>query len=182
MKNEAMTFAANLRRLRIAAHMSQEQLAHACGFPGQSRIGNYENPGKNAHARSPKVEELPVIAKALGVTVGELFGEPPTESQVMGLSVSKLAETAKAMRLHYERMHQVFTLESERDAERFLQAYMIRERLPDDPSSADLIEFGVALEQIAPSRGGIEDGRKEGLPTTGGSSGHVAGGRSRGKT
>lgn len=70
-----MNFAANLKRLRIAAGLSQEQLAHACGYPHQSRIGNYESPGPKA--RQPRPDELPNIAKALGVGVAELLGEPP---------------------------------------------------------------------------------------------------------
>lgn len=71
-----MNFAANLKRLRMAAKLSQEQLAHACGYSHQSRIGNYESPSPKA--RQPRPDELPNIAKALGVSVGDLLAEHPT--------------------------------------------------------------------------------------------------------
>jgi transcriptional regulator with XRE-family HTH domain len=75
VNNGAMNFAANLKRLRNAAGLSQEQLAHACGYPHQSRIGNYESPSPKA--RQPRPDELPNIAKALGVSVGDLLSDNP---------------------------------------------------------------------------------------------------------
>lgn len=53
--------------------MTQEQLAHACGYTGQSRIANYEATGPNA--RSPSLNEIPVIAAALGVSAAYLIGD-----------------------------------------------------------------------------------------------------------
>lgn len=53
--------------------MTQEQLAHACGYTGQSRIANYEATGANA--RSPSLNEIPVIAAALGVPAAYLIGD-----------------------------------------------------------------------------------------------------------
>ena len=73
-----MNFAQTLKALRLKAGLTQEQLAHACGYSGQSRIGNYES-GK-PKARQPKPDELPTIAKALGVSVSALFGETALDS------------------------------------------------------------------------------------------------------
>lgn len=74
-----MAFAENLRAARIAAGMTQEALALACGWSGQSRIANYESTSPSA--REPKVSEVPLLAKALGVSIGSLFGETGTLSQ-----------------------------------------------------------------------------------------------------
>ena len=48
--------------------MTQEQLALAAGFNGQSRIGNYERGG-----REPSLADASAIAKALGVTTAEIL-------------------------------------------------------------------------------------------------------------
>lgn len=73
MKNGGMTFAERLKEARQAAGLTQEQLAHACGYTGQSRIANYEATGPNA--RSPSLAEIPTIASALGVPVSYLLGD-----------------------------------------------------------------------------------------------------------
>lgn len=76
VKNARMeTFSHRLKRLRIAAGLSQERLAHACGYSGQSRIGNYEG-GK----RTPSLNEIPNLAKALGVSEAELVATLPPSS------------------------------------------------------------------------------------------------------
>lgn len=72
VKNGGMAFSDNLRRIRQDRNLTQEQLALACGYPGQSRIGNYESKGKSA--REPALEEIPVIADALGTSIASLFG------------------------------------------------------------------------------------------------------------
>lgn len=66
-----MSFAANLRRLRKARGLTQEQLALAAGFPGQSRISNYESEG--ASRREPSEADARAIARVLGVPLGALF-------------------------------------------------------------------------------------------------------------
>ena len=66
-----MTFAANLRRFRLSAKMTQEALALACGWPGQSRIANYEKDG----FREPSLEDVALIAGALSITKSQLLGE-----------------------------------------------------------------------------------------------------------
>lgn len=78
VKNDGMSFHKNLKRLRIRAGLSQEQLAHAIGRAGQSVIGNYE-----AGKREPKASEIPALAKAVNAEIQELFGmEPAQQSQV----------------------------------------------------------------------------------------------------
>lgn len=65
-----MEFKANLKRYRSAAKLSQEQLAEACGWNGQNRISNYER-GR----RIPKLEDVNLLARALGVSRPELLGD-----------------------------------------------------------------------------------------------------------
>lgn len=64
-----MSFGQRLRSVRRACGMTQEQLAHACGFSGQSRIGNYE---ATTGGREPSIEDLNLLARALKVPVGVL--------------------------------------------------------------------------------------------------------------
>jgi phage repressor protein C with HTH and peptisase S24 domain len=71
-----MSFASNLKALRQAKGLTQEQLAHACGWRGQSRVANYETIGKNA--REPSEADIRALAAALEVSVAELFGEYPS--------------------------------------------------------------------------------------------------------
>ncbi|WP_045769525.1 helix-turn-helix domain-containing protein [Xanthomonas albilineans] len=68
-----MSFSNTLKRLRLARGLTQEKLALACGWNGQSRIANYES--NSPKAREPKLSELPVIARALGVSLEELLGD-----------------------------------------------------------------------------------------------------------
>jgi len=70
-----LPFGPRLRDLRLKAGLTQEQLAHACGWSGQSRTANYEN-----GTRDPAFEELPLIAAALGVTIAELFTDTEKDS------------------------------------------------------------------------------------------------------
>ena len=67
MNTVGMTFANNLRAFRLKAGMTQEELALRAGFPGQSRIGNYENGG-----REPSFSDLEAIARALDVDQARL--------------------------------------------------------------------------------------------------------------
>ena len=85
-----MAFSDNLKRLRLARGMTQEQLALACGWSGQSRIANYESSA--ASAREPKVSDVPLIASALGVAVAELFGESPVTSQFQRLDFARMVK------------------------------------------------------------------------------------------
>ena len=100
VNNEQMDFHSNLRRLRNAAGMTQEQLALAAGGWGQSRISNYEK-----GIRAPTLADADVLAKALNVTRPELLGDTLPEqiadddhanvlaySQAVGLSDGSEAE------------------------------------------------------------------------------------------
>lgn len=64
-----MSFAHNLKRYRAAAKLTQEQLAHACGWSGQSRIANYE-----AGSREPTFDDADALAHALHVSREEMLG------------------------------------------------------------------------------------------------------------
>lgn len=77
VNNAGMGFPANLRRLRTAAKLTQEQLAHACGWPGQSRVANYE-----AGKREPNLEEVALLAAALRVEPGDLLDDAPSAARV----------------------------------------------------------------------------------------------------
>lgn len=57
-----------IKRLRKIAQMSQAQLAEACGWKSQSRIGNYE-----ADSREPSFADIEAMASALGVDKSELL-------------------------------------------------------------------------------------------------------------
>jgi transcriptional regulator with XRE-family HTH domain len=63
--------AANLRRLRIARHLSLSQLAHATAM-SKATLSVIENGRAN-----PTVETLAALADALRVSVGELLEELP---------------------------------------------------------------------------------------------------------
>lgn len=67
-----MGFKENLKRYRLAAEFTQEQLALACGFSGQSRIANYEK-----GSRDPDFDDLEKIARALSVDKADLLGGSP---------------------------------------------------------------------------------------------------------
>jgi len=65
-----------IKRLRKATGMSQAQLADACGWKSQSRVGNYE-----AGTREPTLADIASIAAALGVDQSELLlSSPPPET------------------------------------------------------------------------------------------------------
>lgn len=159
-----MTFAATLRAIRKAKGMTQEQLALACGFTGQSRIGNYEaDPGKK-HAREPELNEIPVIAEALGVNINELFGQEIASaggSQSARLDAAKVAETVMALRKVFATRGSDFDVAE--DPELFVLAYGIREQMSPVPSTEELIDFGMRLADMTP-QGGNENERNDGFP------------------
>lgn len=65
------TLAARIAHYRTLADMSQGALAAACGWSGQSRIGNYE-----AGTREPKIDDINRIAKALSISPEQLLMPP----------------------------------------------------------------------------------------------------------
>ncbi len=67
------TLGSRIAHYRIAAGLSQAALAKACGWASQSRVGNYEK-----DTREPNLEDIALMAKALGVHPTQLLtGEPP---------------------------------------------------------------------------------------------------------
>ncbi|WP_072444108.1 MULTISPECIES: XRE family transcriptional regulator [unclassified Pseudomonas] len=61
------TLGNRIKQLRKATGMSQQALAHACGWESQSRIGNYEK-----GTRQPNLQDLEILATALGVSLPDL--------------------------------------------------------------------------------------------------------------
>lgn len=61
------TLAMHIKKLRKAKGLSQQELAHACGWESQSRIGNYER-----GLREPNLQDLQKLSHALGVSFTEL--------------------------------------------------------------------------------------------------------------
>jgi len=67
------TIGTKIRIAREQAKLSQRELSDLCGWGyQQSRIGNYER-----DARQPSLNDIQVLAKALGKTVGYFFDETP---------------------------------------------------------------------------------------------------------
>lgn len=98
------TFGQRIKRLREARGLTQEQLAEACGYSGQSRIANYES-----GTRVPSARQIPTLARGLGVAQDELMDgerELPTHDQVspdlvelrlaLGATAQGLVETIPA--------------------------------------------------------------------------------------
>lgn len=57
----------NIKELRIQRGLTQHELANLIGLK-QARVSEYESGTKR-----PTIERLPVIARALGVEVGDLY-------------------------------------------------------------------------------------------------------------
>lgn len=76
--NESL--AQRIKRFRKAAGLSQADLADACGWKSQSRVGNYE-----VGTREPTLADITAIAEALGIQESELL---------IGLPVKESVETA----------------------------------------------------------------------------------------
>jgi transcriptional regulator with XRE-family HTH domain len=69
--NESL--AQRIKRLRKKAGLSQAQLAEACGWKSQSRVGNYE-----AGTREPNLADIASIAKALKIDELQLLMSLPS--------------------------------------------------------------------------------------------------------
>jgi transcriptional regulator with XRE-family HTH domain len=165
-----------LRATRERAGESQDDAARAAGVKKQA-ISKIELD----HTVDPGARTMSRLARHYGVSVEWLLdgADSPSislGSETMRLIPAKVAETAKALRKHYERRNLVFNIESE--PERFVLAYAARTELPSEPTEDNLIEFGSKLEAIAPLSEGRGDGRANGVPADGKAGGNVAGGRS----
>lgn len=174
------SFAANLRRLRRAAKLTQEGLAHACGYSGQSRIGNYEKEGPDG--REPQLSEIPVIARALGVEIAELFGEPAMRqgSQPTRLDPERIAElaTVLAERAGVKQKHPMpWDLRDETTAARFAEAYEAFVAMKDNPTPENVVKFSEAV--VRSPQGAKHDERSKDVPTKGTAKRNVGGGAKR---
>ncbi len=70
-----VNFSASLKQLRKKAGLTQAELADAIGTT-QGAVGHYE-----MGIKAPELSKLPAIAKALGVSVADLFAEPQGKEQ-----------------------------------------------------------------------------------------------------
>lgn len=80
-----MTVHENIRRIRLEKHMTQEQVAKACGTVG-AVIRTYESGRAN-----PKPATVAKIANALGVTPAELYGVE-NGTKISGEDLAALAQ------------------------------------------------------------------------------------------
>jgi transcriptional regulator with XRE-family HTH domain len=151
-----MEFAANLKRLRKDAKLSQEALALACGWSGQSRVGNYES-----GFREPELSEIPVIARALGVQVGELFGEAPSHSHPVRLDPEIVTSAHEALSGMYAGKGRVYPQD---DVARFLLIYEKFALRKAGVSEAELL--GAGLDDTEMPQGAPGE-RNDGVPDAG---------------
>jgi len=168
-----MDFSANLKRLRKAKKITQEVLAHRCGYSNQSRIGNYEASPDKDYARQPSLDEVPVIARGLGVSVGELFGEAPDQSQSVRLDPTMLAETYAALsEIYEEELGRPFKLDLE--SERFVLVYEARSQMSRSLSSKEERMFAIKVSAIVRQTGAELHGSRDGVSAEGPDKGSVA--------
>lgn len=81
--NESL--AQRIKRLRKEAGLSQAQLADACGWKSQSRVGNYE-----AGTREPNLADISAIAKALRIDDAQLLlSTPPADLSPLSFETSQ---------------------------------------------------------------------------------------------
>jgi len=83
--------------------MSQAQLAEACGWKSQSRVGNYE-----AGSREPTLADIAVMAKAIGVDQSEILLTAGTSyaSPAMAYAAAAAAATSGSAELVREMLAQ----------------------------------------------------------------------------
>lgn len=154
-----MAFSDNLRRIRVSKGMTQEALALACGWSGQSRIANYESAAKDA--REPKLAEVPLLATALGVSVAELFGELPGASQSSRLDPDIVRDVYLLLRESYKDEGKDYSIEAEPDL--FAETYERYARIKDDGArDGVLVSIGQAIGRRLQGAGTDEEqGRDE---------------------
>lgn len=82
--------AANLVRLRDERGWSQEDLAHESDVKPFTAISKFER-----GIRNPTVTTVERLARALGVSIGELLGDPHQPQTAQGLAVEKATPPAE---------------------------------------------------------------------------------------
>jgi transcriptional regulator with XRE-family HTH domain len=81
-----------IKRLRKSAGMSQAQLAEACGWKSQSRVGNYE-----VGSREPTLADIAAIAKAIGVEESALLLKASSEDSASANIATSAADMVRDM-------------------------------------------------------------------------------------
>lgn len=155
-------FNERLRKLRSSAGLTQEQLALACGWSGQSRVANYEAPRDRKGARDPAFDELPLLAKALGVTIAELFTDTPPNAGAdrdhrsipMRLDPAMLSTAYKvAAAAWFAQTGKDLNLTKKRDAQVLADAYAMVEEHDGLPSREITSAFETVVRQSAKTGG-----------------------------
>lgn len=82
-----MNFAKNIKKRRLELGLTQEQLAHACGWPGQSRVANYEK-----GLREPTINDIQTLAKVLQIEVSALFGDISATGTKINIKNERMSE------------------------------------------------------------------------------------------
>ena len=155
VNNARMPFHDNLRRLRLAKKLTQEQLALDCGWKGQSRIANYEADPSRKGARKPDLDGVPIIAAALGVSIQELFDPQAATSQSTRPDPDTLASALEALaRINEVQVGEQFPL----SADNILVAY--EEVLRDDRADLDINEIGRRIASRLRGKDGKVERRK----------------------
>lgn len=77
-----MSLSENIRMTRLAKRLSQKKVADHVGV-SSGAVSQWESA-----ITSPDVEKIPLIAEALGVSIGELFGTPEEFEIPLGGTVS----------------------------------------------------------------------------------------------
>lgn len=154
-----MEFAANLKRLRKAAKLSQEALALACGWSGQSRIGNYES-----GLREPALAEIPIIARAIGVQVGELFGEAPGHSHPLKLDPEIVRKAGAALNLRHK---SAGGYDLEKCPEEFVRAYELWLGMDDAYEDPEVYNLVIRHADLSPQGARENERGNKGAPTHG---------------
>ncbi|MFE3968350.1 helix-turn-helix domain-containing protein [Stenotrophomonas sp. YIM B13575] len=152
VKNWPMAFSDNLRAARLRAGLTQEALALACGWSGQSRIANYESSADSA--REPKVSEVPRLAKALGVSIASLFGEAPA-SQSQRPEPAILAETHRFLDKAFGTLGKAFDIEAEADLFADVYEWIVSDDRPAE--QRNLVDFAAWREKRDLHRGRTTD-------------------------
>lgn len=84
------TLGIRIKKLRKANGMSQQELAFACGWESQSRIGNYER-----GTRQPNLQDLKKLSDALKVPLAELVAGATSQVSLYTRDRPSLPEAEK---------------------------------------------------------------------------------------
>lgn len=169
-----MDFAKTLKKLRTAAGLSQEELAHALGYPGQSRISNYER-----GERTPSLDELPAIAGALGVEIAQLLGAISSGpvSQPVRLDPEIVRDVARALHEVYrDELGKTYSLIEE--PELFAELYERTVARGHVEDRSNLVWLGARIKGTA-QLGAPLDERSKGIHGQGHAQGSTRSGRKK---